>query len=192
MRPLRSVVIGGGLGGHLRGRHGAEATIIEKAVAGGAAHLCDCIPSMAVINDDRQGFIKILSGPATGVIPDSSIVGRHAAELVAIVALTAADGLTVHDIQAREPVRALHAGRGARRRRRVAGPTTCWTASRAGPTRPPPPRRRCLLSRRVRRAPQTPCRPCRRPRCSPFSWPLERRPCHRCPRCRPRPPVLSR
>ena len=69
------MVIGGGLGGHLRGRHGAEATIIEKAVAGGAAHLCDCIPSMAVINDDRQGFIKIVSGPATGVTPIAPLSG---------------------------------------------------------------------------------------------------------------------
>jgi len=53
----------------------------------------------AVINDDPRGFIKIVSDPATGVVLGGSIVGRHAAELIAIVALAVTAGLTVHDIQ---------------------------------------------------------------------------------------------
>jgi len=53
----------------------------------------------AVINDDPRGFIKIVSDPATGVVLGGSIVGRHAAELVSIVALAVTAGLTVHDIQ---------------------------------------------------------------------------------------------
>ena len=61
------------------------------------------VPFMAsdktIINDDPRGFIKIVSDPATGVILGGSIVGRHAAELIAIVALAVTAGLTVHDIQ---------------------------------------------------------------------------------------------
>ena len=53
----------------------------------------------AVINDDPRGFIKIVSDPATGVVLGGSIVGRHAAELISIVALAVTAGLTVHDIQ---------------------------------------------------------------------------------------------
>ena len=53
----------------------------------------------AVINDDPRGFIKIVSDPATGVVLGGSIVGRHAAELIAIVALAVTAGLTVHDIK---------------------------------------------------------------------------------------------
>ncbi len=53
----------------------------------------------AVINDDPRGFIKIVSDPATGEVLGGSIVGRHAAELISIVALAVTAGLTVHDIQ---------------------------------------------------------------------------------------------
>ena len=53
----------------------------------------------AVINDDPRGFIKIVSDPATGVVLGGSIVGRHAAELISIVALAVTAGLTVQDIQ---------------------------------------------------------------------------------------------
>jgi hypothetical protein len=69
-------------------------------------------------------------------------VGRHAAELISIVALAVTAGLTVHDIRARhpgEPVRAPHPGRGPRRRHRV--------GERKPPTRSPRPRRRCPPSR---------------------------------------------
>ena len=40
-----------------------------------------------------------ISDPATGVVLGGSIVGRHAAELISIVALAVTAGLTVHDIQ---------------------------------------------------------------------------------------------
>ena len=53
----------------------------------------------AAINDDPRGFIKIVSDPATGVVLGGSIVGRHAAELISIVALAVTASLTVHDIQ---------------------------------------------------------------------------------------------
>lgn len=52
----------------------------------------------ALINDDPRGFIKLLSDPATGVVLGGSIVGRHAAELIAVVSLAVTAGLTVRDI----------------------------------------------------------------------------------------------
>lgn len=52
----------------------------------------------ALINEDPRGFVKIISDPATGVVLGGSIVGRHAAELIAVVALAVTAGLTVADI----------------------------------------------------------------------------------------------
>ena len=52
----------------------------------------------ALINDDRAGFVKILSDPATGVVLGGSIVGRHAAELISVIALAVTAHLRVSDI----------------------------------------------------------------------------------------------
>ena len=52
----------------------------------------------ALINDQTQGFVKILSDPATGVVLGGSIVGRHAAELIAVIALAVTCNLKVTDI----------------------------------------------------------------------------------------------
>jgi pyruvate/2-oxoglutarate dehydrogenase complex dihydrolipoamide dehydrogenase (E3) component len=52
----------------------------------------------ALINDDARGFVKIVSDPATGVVLGGSIVGRHAAELIAVIALAVTAGLTVTDL----------------------------------------------------------------------------------------------
>ena len=52
----------------------------------------------ALINDDPRGFVKIVSDPATGVVLGGSIVGRHAAELIAVIALAVTAGLTVIDL----------------------------------------------------------------------------------------------
>jgi len=52
----------------------------------------------ALINDDPRGFVKIISDPATGVILGGSIVGRHAAELISVLAVAVTNGLTVSDI----------------------------------------------------------------------------------------------
>src|SRR3954471_8900551 len=50
---VRFVIIGGGPGGNTAATHaarlGAEVTMIERDVVGGAAHLWDCIPSKAMI-----------------------------------------------------------------------------------------------------------------------------------------------
>ncbi len=50
---LRFVIIGGGPAGHMAASHaarlGAEVSLVERDVVGGAAHLWDCIPSKAMI-----------------------------------------------------------------------------------------------------------------------------------------------
>jgi NAD(P)H dehydrogenase (quinone) len=52
----------------------------------------------ALINDQPQGFLKIISDPATGVVLGGSIVGRHAAELISVIALAVTCNLKVTDI----------------------------------------------------------------------------------------------
>jgi len=52
----------------------------------------------AMINNDTQGFVKIISDPATGVVLGGSIVGRQAAELISVIAVAVTAGLTVDDL----------------------------------------------------------------------------------------------
>jgi dihydrolipoamide dehydrogenase len=52
----------------------------------------------ALINSDPGGFVKIISDPATGVVLGGSIVGRHAAELISVLALAVTANLKVSDI----------------------------------------------------------------------------------------------
>ena len=52
----------------------------------------------ALIESHSRGFVKIVSDPATGVVLGGSIVGRHAAELISVLALAVTNGLTVGDI----------------------------------------------------------------------------------------------
>ncbi len=56
------------------------------------------VSAKALINHDPRGFVKILSDPATGVILGGSIVGRHAAELISVIAVAINAGLTVEDL----------------------------------------------------------------------------------------------
>lgn len=56
------------------------------------------VSAKALINDDSRGFIKLVSDPATGVVLGGSIVGRHAAELISMIALAVNTRLTVSDI----------------------------------------------------------------------------------------------
>lgn len=52
----------------------------------------------ALINNDSRGFVKIISDPATGEVLGGSIVGRHAAELISVIALAVTANLRVSDI----------------------------------------------------------------------------------------------
>ena len=50
---VRFLIIGGGPAGNTAATHaarlGAEVTIVEREIIGGAAHLLDCIPSKTMI-----------------------------------------------------------------------------------------------------------------------------------------------
>ena len=52
----------------------------------------------ALINNDSRGFVKLVSDPATGVVLGGSIVGRHAAELISVIAVAVTVGLRVNDL----------------------------------------------------------------------------------------------
>ncbi len=56
------------------------------------------VSAKALINDDPRGFVKIVSDPATGEVLGGSIVGRHAAELISVLAVAVRASLTVSDI----------------------------------------------------------------------------------------------
>jgi dihydrolipoamide dehydrogenase len=56
------------------------------------------VSARALIDGDPRGFVKLLSDPNTGVVLGGSIVGRHAAELISVIALAVTAGLTVTDI----------------------------------------------------------------------------------------------
>lgn len=52
----------------------------------------------ALIESHSRGFVKLVSDPATGVVLGGSVVGRHAAELISVLAVAVTNGLTVSDI----------------------------------------------------------------------------------------------
>jgi pyruvate/2-oxoglutarate dehydrogenase complex dihydrolipoamide dehydrogenase (E3) component len=52
----------------------------------------------ALIESHTKGFVKIVSDPNTGVVLGGSVVGRHAGELISVVALAVTNGLKVSDI----------------------------------------------------------------------------------------------
>ena len=52
----------------------------------------------ALIESHTRGFVKIVSDPATGVVLGGSVVGRHAGELISVIAVAVTNGLRVIDI----------------------------------------------------------------------------------------------
>lgn len=52
----------------------------------------------ALIVGDPRGFVKIISDPNTDVVLGGSIVGRNAAEMIAVLALAVTNSLKIHDI----------------------------------------------------------------------------------------------
>src|SRR3954453_6884251 len=74
---LRFVIIGGGPGGNTAATHaarlGADVTLVEKDVIGGAAHLWDCIPSKAMIaTGGAMSFNRRLAG--MGLTDSESVI----------------------------------------------------------------------------------------------------------------------
>ncbi len=60
--------------------------------------------SRAVIDNDSRGFVKIITDPATGIVLGGSIVGRHASELISVIALAVTGRLHAADIVESMPV----------------------------------------------------------------------------------------
>ena len=75
--PLRFVIIGGGPAGNTAAttaaRMGAEVTMIERDIVGGAAHLLDCIPSKAMIAT-AAAMETVDASPGMGLsVPDAQL-----------------------------------------------------------------------------------------------------------------------
>ena len=52
----------------------------------------------ALIHNDPHGFVKLISDPNTGQVLGGTIVGRHAGELISVIALAVTANLKVSDI----------------------------------------------------------------------------------------------
>ena len=52
----------------------------------------------ALIHNDPSGFVKLISDPNTGVVLGGTVVGRHAGELISVIALAITAGLKVADL----------------------------------------------------------------------------------------------
>src|SRR5688500_3896915 len=67
---VRFVILGGGPAGNMAATHaarlGAEVTVVERDVIGGAAHLWDCIPSKAMIATG-EAMTETRRAPAMGL-----------------------------------------------------------------------------------------------------------------------------
>src|SRR5689334_3276470 len=80
----RFVIIGGGPAGNQAATHaarfGAEVTLIEKDIVGGAAHLWDCIPSKAMIA--TGGALRLINdAPGMGLSDVSATLDFEALRL---------------------------------------------------------------------------------------------------------------
>ena len=83
------MVIGGGPGGNSAASHaarlGAEVTVVERDILGGAAHLWDCIPSRAKIaTGGAMSFLSRSGGMGLGTATPRIDVDNLAARLVGI------------------------------------------------------------------------------------------------------------
>src|SRR5690606_4146416 len=75
---MRFVVLGGGPAGHqaatLAARLGAEVTVVERDIVGGAAHLWDCIPSKTMIATGAAiSFARGIEGMGLSQVTDPSV-----------------------------------------------------------------------------------------------------------------------
>jgi len=75
---IRFVVLGGGPAGHqaatLAARLGAEVTVVERDIVGGAAHLWDCIPSKTMIATGAAiSFARRIEGMGLSQVTDPSV-----------------------------------------------------------------------------------------------------------------------
>ena len=128
---LRFVIIGGGPAGNTAATHaarlGAEVTVVEKDVVGGAAHLWDCIPSKAMIA--TGGALAAVGAPRRWA-------SRAAAATVDPVALrariAAIEGKLEHGTRQLLDSQGVRIVRGTGR---LDGPHTWWPTPPTAPTR---------------------------------------------------------
>ena len=172
---LRFVIIGGGPAGNTAATHaarlGAEVTLVERDSSAGAAHLCDCIPSKAMIaTGGAMSFNRRISGmgltESTSTIDLDLVEGRGSAEITerlqrGVVELLDSQGVRM--IARRRTAEGTARGRRRHRARasRRSTPTPCWSRPAAGPASPTGPRstgggssRRVMRTRR-RSCPRT-------------------------------------
>src|SRR3974390_1323413 len=84
--PVRFVIIGGGPAGNtaatVAASLGAEVTMIEREIVGGAAHLWDCIPSKAMIATGNElselGHARTMGLDASGRLDVAALRDRVA------------------------------------------------------------------------------------------------------------------
>jgi len=91
----RFLVIGGGPGGHAAATsaatHGADVTLVEDQIIGGAAHLWDCVPSKAMVaSSERLAAVRAagdvgIGGAGVGKI-DIIQLDRHLARITSRLA----------------------------------------------------------------------------------------------------------
>ncbi|HAE55551.1 MAG TPA: NADPH:quinone reductase, partial [Acidimicrobiaceae bacterium] len=109
MANKRVVVIGGGPAGHdaatYAARFGAEVTLIERDIVGGAAHLRDCVPSKSMIaTGGALSFARRLDGMGlanveTGVEAEhlrARIQGIEQRLEQSVTQLLTSQGVTIH------------------------------------------------------------------------------------------------
>ena len=98
--PKRVLVVGGGPGGHAvattAARFGAEVTLVEDQIVGGAAHLWDCIPSKAMVSSSirlrsiRRATDLGLSDPGP-VSVDMQLLSARASRIAETMAASVTD-----------------------------------------------------------------------------------------------------
>ena len=54
---------------------------------------------MARIQDEAEGFIKIISDPESGALLGAGIIGPRATELISVFGVSLSSGLTINDLK---------------------------------------------------------------------------------------------
>jgi dihydrolipoamide dehydrogenase len=95
--PVRFVIIGGGPAGNtaatVAASLGAEVTMIERDIVGGAAHLWDCIPSKAMIATGNE-LTELTYAPRMGLDASGSLDVQALRTRVANMEASLRDGVT--------------------------------------------------------------------------------------------------
>jgi dihydrolipoamide dehydrogenase len=128
--PKRVLVIGGGPGGHAAAttlaRFGADVTLVEESIVGGAAHLWDCIPSKAMVSSSIRlrsirGAADLGLSEAGPVSVDMQLLSARASRIADTMAASVTDLLDSQGVTI------------IRGRARLTGPNTAVAETTEGP-----------------------------------------------------------